>query len=482
MKNTLFVFLGQIAVLGGNVCVLVLLARYWDEFLLGNFSYGLVFVGFFTLLGDFGMKPVLVREMSRDRSTAELLVNSAVVVKTVFSGIAVLAACVMARVLMDDFQFKSVALLSLVILFSSKSGAIRVAFESLFQADMELQFPVGFQLLDSLLQVAVVAILVSVKASFLAILAGYVTANIPGCLWTVAAINRRIRFRFKADSKTVRWLLKESFPLFLYLILAMLYERLDVLFLKSFYGDSAVGIYSSAFRLTAPLVFIPYAVVTALYPLMAKTTDHQDSALSHLFGFGLKLLLLIGIGINVAVMVAGKPAFLLLFGSRYSDAVFPFQLLLLSQSIMFLIFFMVDYINARGRQRKNVLYIAAMIPLSFFLQRFFIKSYGMAGAGWSKILLNAVGLAVLFLLVQKGLGRERRAHFLKAGLLLILFLIPACAAFAGKIPSWLTGLVLGAAVLAGSYWLFSREEKRLLNKMFREALAKWGLVEGVPAP
>jgi O-antigen/teichoic acid export membrane protein len=481
-KNTALLMLGQVGALGLNAVSIIILARHWDESLFGIFSYGLVYVGFIGLISDFGMKPVLVREMTRNRYKADSVVNSASVVKLCLCGIAICLGCAVARIFFDAFQFKTVAALILVTLFSSKSGTVRVVFESLFQADMDMQYPVGFQLTDSLLQVLAVWLLIHLNASFMVILLGYVFSNIPGFLWTIAATRRRIKLRMKADLAIVRWLLKESFPLFLYLILAMLYERMDVLFLKSFHGESMVGVYSSAFRLTAPLVFIPYAVVTALYPLMTKADDKQGHALSRLFGFGLKLLLMIGITVNVAGLVVGKPVFLLFFGVRFAEAVFPFQLLLLSQSIMFLIFFMVDYINARGRQKKNTLYIAIMVLASLFLQRSFIKAFGVIGAGWAKIILNTMSLSVLFLLVRGDLSREQRGHFYKTGLMLLSFLVPACGSFALNVPSWVTGLVLGAITITGVFWLFSPDEKRLMNTLFRDVMVKWGLAEGIPAP
>jgi O-antigen/teichoic acid export membrane protein len=381
-RNTVLLLFGQVSALGLNAVTIILLARHWGESLFGLFSYGLVYVGFIGLISDFGMKPVLVREMARNRSNADSLVNSASVVKLCLCGIAICIGCAWAWAFFDSIQFKTVAALVFVTLFSSKSGTVRVVFESLFQADMNMQYPVGFQLMDSLLQVLVIVLLIHMNASYLAVLLGYVFSNVPGFLWTIAVIRRRIKLRMKADLVVIRWLLKESFPLFLYLILAMLYERMDVLFLKSLHGESMVGVYSSAFRLTAPLVFIPYAVVTALYPLMTKTDDEQGQALSRLFGFGLKLLLMIGISINVAGLIVGKPMFLFLFGGRFAEAVFPFQLLLLSQSIMFLIFFMVDYINARGRQKKNTVYMSIMVLTSFFLQRPFIQAFGVVGAGF----------------------------------------------------------------------------------------------------
>ena len=457
--------MGQIGVLGFNTITIVLLARYWGEYLFGIFSYALVFVGFFTLIPDFGMKPILIREISRNQTRAKAIMSNALFLKLGLSFLSIILACVSAFVISKNHQIQvAIIILAFIMLLSSKTGAVRIAFESLFHAEMEMQFPVLFQLLDSVLQTATVAVLILSHAGFMEILAGYVLANLLGLILTIVFIKKRVHFTDSPNIQEMMWLLKEAFPLFVYLILAMLYERLDVLFLKSLWGESYVGLYSSAFRLTAPLIFIPFAITTSLYPLMSRTYSDSENMLPKLFGLGLKTLLVIGISIGSAGILIGNPVFLFLFGRQFMEAVVPFQLLLWSQSVMFLIFFLVDYNNARDRQSKNTLYIAMMILLSLYLQRFFILRYGVLGAGWVKIILNFTGLTVLFAISRRSLGKEQSQHFYKTALVLLLFLIVACSSLILDIHDGIKWVIFGAAILFCVLWLFSQEEKSLLKK------------------
>jgi O-antigen/teichoic acid export membrane protein len=337
---------------------------------------------------------------------------------------------------------------------------------------MEMKYPVLFQTLDSILQLLIVGFLILRHANFITILIGYVIANVPGFILTVHYSMKYIAIKFFYSFKEIQWLWAESLPLFLYLVLAMLYERLDVIFLKTFWGESQVGIYSSAFRLTAPLIFVPYVITSAIYPVLSKQNKAKDILL---FGLGIKILLLIGVLISTAGLLIGKSVFILLFGEPFLLAVVPFQLLLWSQSIMFLSFFIVDFNNSQNRQHLNTYYIAIMFILSLILQRIFIMNWGVQGAGWVKIFLNSSGLILLFLFSFKYLQKEQINYFIQVVSILFLFLLMVCLWFVFDFSFWIKLIVLVTLILICFIFLFNKEEKIILKKTLRFSFEKYYL-------
>jgi len=465
-KNTFFLFFGQIAVLALNTVTLVLLARYWDASVFGIFSYALVWVGFFTLLPDFGIKSILVRELSRKKFNVSI-VGNALFLKLVLSTIAMLGLWLSGLLLFQGTLRIAIFILSWMLLLSSKNGAVRVVFESVFYARMEMQFPMLFQFLDAFFQMAVVLGLILIKASFSLILLGYTFAHIPGLLYTLFCVQQTTPLSFSFQWKELQWLLKESFPLFLYLILVMFYERIDVLYLKALWGDTALGIYSSAFRLTAPLVFIPTAVCSALYPAVSEQKEEHGQFMSRLFSVGLKILFVLGMGIGVLGVLVGKPIFLLLFGKRYLEAVFPFQCLLLAQGMMFILFFLVDWNNARDRQSRNTIYMFIMLFIALGVQWVWIRYYGLKGAGIAKLILNGIGLGVLYWVSLIDLDEEKkRTFFYVLRRLFLLVGVTFCLIFF-KVPSGLDWVILGILFPVICYRLFLKEERRLFKKIFQ---------------
>lgn len=467
-QNTFFLLIGQIVVLALNTITLVILARAWDASHFGIFSYALVFVGFFTLLPDFGMKPILIREMSRNKSNASFILANALFLKLIFSFLALMGLWIGSAVFFEDPSLRSaIFILSFLLLLSSKNGAIRVVFESFFHAHMEMQFPMLFQFLDAFFQMVLVGICVYLKMDFSAVLLTYALAHIPGFIYTFFCTQKYMLFSFHVQWEEMRWLLVESIPLFIYLLLVMFYERIDVLYVKGIWGNTALGIYSSAFRLTAPLVFIPTAVSSALYPAISEQREDQGTRLSTLFSLGLKILFLLGMGIGILGLLLGKPLFLLLFGGRYLKAVFPFQCLLLAQGMMFILFFLVDWNNARDRQSRNTWYILLMLILALALQWVWIRIYGINGAGIAKLLLNGIGLWVLFWISLRDLDSEKKQVFFQTVTSMLGFVGIALLFIFFRVPHGLAWLFWISISLAIFYWLFSKREKGLLKNLFR---------------
>ncbi len=470
-KNSLAIFSGRIGALLLNTVTVVFLARYWDKELFGIFSFALIFIGFFGLLSDFGMQPILIREISRNRSKAEPIISHAFALKFFLALCAIGLASGYALMVFDHtHQIQAIAILSLTIIFSTKTNTVRISLESVFYADMEMTYPVLFHWVDAICQTTVVLILIALKASPLLILWGYVLANIPGIILTLVTFRQKIHLRFRFEKEMFFWLLRESSPLFLYLGLKMINERLDILFLKVFWGDTVVGLYSSAFRLTTPLIFIPIAVTTTLYPLMSQSLEDSHASLKNLFTIGSKVLLFIGITIGVGGMLIGKPIFLFLYGEEYSQAIHPFQLLLWSQCLSFLIFFLVDFNNSQNRQKTNTLFVGMLLLIALVFQGFLTSQYGAIGAAWAKLLVNLIGI---LLLTGLSLRSTRRLHPnpmpKNIGIITIFFILLILSIQWVKIPA----IVFFIVYLVTLYCLFSRKEwiflSQSLSNLFRKA-------------
>ncbi|MDZ7295328.1 MAG: flippase [candidate division KSB1 bacterium] len=467
----MFVFLGRIVGLGLNMVTIVVLARAWSEEMFGIFSYALVLVGFFSLLPDFGMQPVLIREMARCRSRAGDVVGLGILSKLGLSLLSLaLASGTMLLFFPDPRMRITFAWLSLTMFLSAKVNTMRVVLEGVFYADMDMGLPVIFQLVDGVLQVALVVVLVGLGATPAQVIAGYALSSLPGLILTIAFVWQRVRPSFRLDVAALKWLLGESFPLFLYLGLTMLHERMDVLFLNSLWGEGAVGVYSTAFRFTAPLGIVPFAVATALYPVMAKAANAEDARLGVAFRMGVKVLLVVGLALGVVGTILGRPVFLMLFGDRFSEAALPFQLLLWSQCFTFLAFFIVDFNNSQNRQGRNTLFMLCMVGAALPVQWLLISRLGVPGAGWAKLLLSALGLAVLCAFSWKGFTRQQARVALFAALALTGFVVVALVHLRHLLPTVLSGGLLMLLFCVSLHRVFSPEEKELLRQAVRTAV------------
>lgn len=441
-----------------NLATFILMARYMDEAALGVFSYGLVVVGFFTLIPDFGMKPILVREASRSGERDGFL-DAAFTLKVILSAASVAGVVIFAFLTLRDPSDRLVFLiLSFTILISSKSNSLRSPFESILNARLESGQVVLAQLLDYGLQLTLILSLVLVRASVMAILSAYVFSSLAGLvyLWGISG-RKGIRLRIRLNPGKCIRVIRESLPLFIYLLLVLFLDRFDVFLIRHYGGDAAVGLYSGAYRLVAPMSFLPYAITYSLLPVFSA--GGREGETRKYFDFGLKILFWMGILIALATSTVGKELFVLLFGDKFRSVSSIFQMLVISQMAYFMVFFLIDYCNSQNRQIVGLQVVGISAILSIPLQIALIRRFGLTGAGFAKNIMYVVNLSLLAWIMRRHLPATYHPALLKT----------VSAVFVSMIV--LIGIVLAPPPIAlRLVLLFGGSALMMASKTFKEGM------------
>lgn len=401
-KNSSAVLVGQILSLAANLGVTALLARQLGQTGFGQFSYALVFISFFAIIADLCVHNILVREISRQQWRVEELVGNAVLMKTILCFMAIALANVVAWFAGYSEQLTEIiAILSIGVLLASKYSGWRMTFEAPFNASLQMHIPMLCQLLDSIILIMVTIALTQADASLTALAVGYSLSSLPGLLLTIMVSMREARWHMAFNSSLIRFLLRESFPLWLYIILTTLFGGLDVLFLREFRDERAVGLYSASARLTTPLLFLPHAVSVSLLPLLSRYYEQADGKISLVFHLGLKVTMLMALALAIATTFLATDIIRLLYSSAYDDSAAPLAVLMWSQAFLFLNFFFTNVLTAVNQQRIASYAAAAMLITNVLANLILIPQFGIVGAAWSKLVASVGGAATLFFAVGK---------------------------------------------------------------------------------
>jgi len=396
-KNSFAVLGGQVFSLAANLGATALLARHLGQVDFGLFSYAIVYVSLFALVADFGMQTIIVRELNRREWSSVELLGNAVLIKAALSLAAIILAILVARLTgYSETLFIVIAVLSLNIPITAKLLAFRNAFEAPFHASLQMQLPMLFQMLDSFLLIGVTFGLIHLDASLEWLVLGYVLSNLPGLVLFVFVALRRFQFQFVINKRIVRFLFKESLPLWLYTILTTLFGGADVLLLKELSGEGAVGLYSAATRLASPLMFIPNAVVVSLFPLLSRYYEQSDKKLAMAFHFGMKVILLVALALAIATTFYGPAVVHLLYSDTYKASTAPLIILMWSQAFLFLNFFFASVLTSANQQRTTFHAAATMLLANIVANLILIPALGIRGTAWAKLFSSICGFAVLF--------------------------------------------------------------------------------------
>jgi PST family polysaccharide transporter len=319
IANTGWLFADRILRMGGGLFVGVWVARYLGVEQFGVFNYATAFVALFSTISTLGLNDIVVRSIVREPEKRLQILGTAFWLK-LFGGIAALVLAVSSIIVVrhdDQLTISLVAILSSVGIFQA-FDTIDLWFQSQVQSKYTVIAKNTAFVITALFKVALI--------SFHAPLIAFAWTSLVEV--SLGAISLIISYRVRGyspwlwpwSSPLAKTLLKESWPLILNGLSVMIYMKIDQIMLGEMIGNTAVGIYSAATRISEVWYFIPVAIASSFAPSIYAAKEETESLY---YGRVEKLLrLLVSISILVAVPMSflSQPLVTMIFGSSYASA------------------------------------------------------------------------------------------------------------------------------------------------------------------
>lgn len=204
--------------------------------------------------------------------------------------------------------------------------------------------------------------------------------------------------------QTARPLLVEALPLGIAILLSTVSIRSPVLLLQVLRDSEAAGLFSTAQKLTEPLLFLPATIMAALFPAIARAAvaSHQDVA--QLRGAVMRLFGGLGVMLAVAGYFFGPALIELLYGARFEGSKQPIQVLSLALAPMFLNALNTQMLVAAEKQRQLLMLFGATLTTCLISAAILIPIYGAVGAALG-ILTSELCLFISASFVARGYFR-----------------------------------------------------------------------------
>lgn len=226
----------------------------------------------------------------------------------------------------------------------------------------------------------------------------------------------------------IKQLLKEAIPIAIASVFTIIYFRIDVLMLSFLRGDTEVGLYSAAYRLTEALVFLPTVITTSTFPLMSKYYKDSFDSFSFVYARTFKYLFATGLLIAVLVTFASDKIISIVYGPEYQSSAIALQILIWTTAIMFIITLISTTCISSGNQQivsKRAL-LAAL--LNIILNLILIPWIGYTGAAIATV-LSTFGAMIFGLswihknLVHENILKGTVSPLIAAGLISIFIIL-----------------------------------------------------------
>ncbi len=359
-----------------GLLVTIWVARYLGPSEFGLLSYAQSFALLFTALASLGLDSIVVRELVKSEYPTEDLLGTAFALKAV-SGILVLPLIYGALQTTSDPSF-----LVMIVAFSIFFQSFNVI-DFFFQAKVLSKYVAlanSFSLLvSSLIKVALIISGASV-AAFAWMIVFDAAVFAAGLVWFYFRRAGFLENRWRINPALARQLLSDSWPLILSGMVISIYMKIDQIMIREMLGDTAVGYYAAAVRLSEAWYFIPMVLAASLFPALINARKRDAELYFQRLQALYAAMVWLGIAIAIPVTFVGPWVINVLYGDEFAPAGLVLIVHIWASVFVFLGVAYGKYLAAENYTRKAFYRTALGALFNVLLNWLLIPVWGIVGA------------------------------------------------------------------------------------------------------
>ncbi|MCS5449773.1 flippase [Enterobacter huaxiensis] len=172
----------------------------------------------------------------------------------------------------------------------------------------------------------------------------------------------------------LKQLLKESWPIIASSVIIVLYTRLDQLMIMRMLGAESVAVFSVAIRIAEAYVFIPAALVTSYYPLIARDPSKDNVR------FYFDIVYFSSFCVGLVIAIAAYFFIPIMFGQQYVESYNVMLILLFGTTFAVFGSACTNLMIIYGLSYLRLVRAIFGLVINFALNIFLIPRFGILGA------------------------------------------------------------------------------------------------------
>lgn len=426
-SNTAVQIIGRIFFLALSLINFKLIANYLGPNLFGDFGNVFNYTAMFTVITDFGLFTVAVREIAKYPKKKQLIMENVLSLRIVLALVATALAIGVSYLI--AYAFPESGYHNILTAIQVGSFAMLIYFVSnmldvVFHVELKMHFIALVELIGKIVAVIAVVIAIWLKADFLWIVSSVALGNLAGMIARFITARRFFTFRLRFDWPTWRWLLGMAIPLGVVFALNNLYFKVDGIMLYIMKGSFDNGIYTAAYRVLETTVFASAFFVQAMTPYLSNYLEHKPEKAKTIIATGSEILLAMGAILATAIIFYSKEVILLLSGPEYLAAAIPLSMLALVATML--------YVNSLLGQvlvlkdLRKILLTVSFLTLLFnvILNLYLIPKFSFVGTAAATLVTEAMLLGGNYLILRSAnLFTIRTANIIKIFTALIIAIV-----------------------------------------------------------
>ncbi len=355
----------------------------------GVYFFAITFTTIFTVVADFGMGPVLTREVARYPDKSEQYLHTAFWAKVMFGMVSYGLVIFFINILDYPYLTKLLVSISGVTMFFDN---LHAAFYSIFRARKNLIYEsIGIVASQAITLVVGSVALFNGWPLYWLILAYTIPAFL-NFIFSAFFLKKiyGLVYRWSFNFNIFKMFLGFALPFALAGIIGRLYSYSDSLLMSKMLSAQELGWWSVPYKITFAFQFIPMALSASVYPVMSGLFLTQKDKIGDLFLKSWRYLFTIVFPISFGLMALATPIIIKLYKSQFAPAIPVLRILLISLIFGYLSFITGATLNASNRQKTQTFLLAFALVVNIFLNLLLLPKIGIIGAAYAALLSNII--------------------------------------------------------------------------------------------
>ena len=391
-KNTSYFTLALILQKAVSFTYFIMVARAIGPEDLGKYYFAVSFTTIFAIFIDVGMTSVLVREVAKYRDQTERYVRATLGLKLLLMVFSLTTVVALINLLGYPQLTKDLVYLSLVAMILD---SFTLTFFGVSRGFHNLKYESIAAVLYQLLALGLGAWVLFADLDLRWLMAVMVVSSLANFLYSggLVVFKWKINILPTFNGELLKRIIAMALPFALFGIFQRLYTYFDSVLLSLLAGDTYVGLYSVAFKITFALQFLPLAFVASLYPAMSAYYVHDQKKLVRMFERAVNYLIIIALPISAGIIILAEKI-IFIFKAEYAGSILPLQIVVASLFFIFTAYPIGSLLNACDRQKINSLNMAVVLIVSIAMNIVLIPHYQAVGASITVLVTNILLLAL----------------------------------------------------------------------------------------
>jgi O-antigen/teichoic acid export membrane protein len=402
---------GRVLNLALGVVVTLVIVRSLGDERFGQWSTVFAVVTIAGYFASLGLEPTAVRRAAAERAREPDWIGALITLRLALAVPVALVAAGVILALAPDAEMRATGLIATGTLLLSAPGALR----SVFQLRVRNYVPIVVMTVNSVLWGAAVVAIATADGGMVAFAVAFLgVACVTNALQAVLGL-RAAPVRLRGSRRLWGDLARAGVPLGIASLLTVAYGRIDQVIVFQAAGERDAGLYGAVYRILDSAEFIPIALMTTLFPIIAAAHPLDSDRVHRLFQRSIDSLALASLPILAFAVAAADPTVRALFGSEFADAAPALPVLMGAFVLICFGYLAGNMIIVLELQRRFVVIATVALVVNVALNVVLVPEFGFMAATWVTLGTEALVLTLAMrevlrrIELRPGLGRVARS-------------------------------------------------------------------------